>query len=374
MSSVFRRYIDSVANQARDGRRPRAAGIREVAAAAGVSPTTVSHALNGMGRLSEATRQRVIDAAARLEYRANPSARNMRSAASGIIAVINQLSEGASFQASDLEYIMRLNQAICLAAWERDCYPTLLPPGVDAGFLRRIPLDGAILADPVRSDGTLRALDDLGIPAVTVGRDAACSPDRQWWADNDIGAATSGVLDHLAAAGAERVCLVSADTGQSYMTDAVNAYLRWCAERSAPARLHVLSSPFSAEDCFAAVSRECSGPRPADALYLVVEALVRPALDAVADAGLTVPGQVQVAVASDSTVARTGRPALTAVDLHPEEIGAAAVGLLASRMAGEPPRTAFVRANLVVRGSTRPAASPAGGDSTHASSADDGGD
>jgi DNA-binding LacI/PurR family transcriptional regulator len=346
MSCVFRRYIDCVAHQAAEGRRPRAAGIREVAAAAGVSLTTVSHALNGMGRLSEATRQRVIDAAARLEYRANPSARNMRSAASGVIAVINQLSEGASFQASDLEFIMRLNQAICLA--------TLLPPGAGAGFLGRIPLDGAILADPVRSDGTLHALDDLGIPVVTVGRDAACSPDRQWWADNDIGATTSGVLDHLAAAGAESVCLVSADTGQSYMTDAVNSYLRWCGERGASARLHVLASPFSAGDCFAAVSRECSGPRPADALYLVVEALVRPALDAVADAGLTVPGQVQVAVASDSAMARTGRLALTAVDLHPEDIGAAAVGLLASRLAGEPPRTAVVPASLVVRGSTRP--------------------
>jgi DNA-binding LacI/PurR family transcriptional regulator len=354
MSCVFRRYIDCVAHQAAEGRRPRAAGIREVAAAAGVSLTTVSHALNGMGRLSEATRQRVIDAAARLEYRANPSARNMRSAASGVIAVINQLSEGASFQASDLEFIMRLNQAICLAAWERDCYPTLLPPGAGAGFLGRIPLDGAILADPVRSDGTLHALDDLGIPVVTVGRDAACSPDRQWWADNDIEATTSGVLDHLAAAGAESVCLVSADTGQSYMTDAVNAYLRWCGERGASARLHVLASPFSAGDCFAAVSRECSGPRPADALYLVVEALVRPALDAVADAGLTVPGQVQVAVASDSAMARTGRLALTAVDLHPDDIGAAAVGLLASRLAGEPPRTAVVPASLVVRGSTRP--------------------
>ena len=83
------------------------------------------------------------------------------------------------------------------------------------------------------------------------------------------------------------------------------------------------------------MASECSGPRPADALYLVVEALVRPALDAVAEAGLAVPDQVQVVVASDSTVARTGRPALTALDLHPEEIGAAAVGLLASRMAGE---------------------------------------
>jgi DNA-binding LacI/PurR family transcriptional regulator len=358
VSGVFQRYIDPVANPAASGRRPRPAGIREVAAAAGVSPTTVSHALNGMGRLSEATRQHVLDVAARLGYRANPSARNMRSGASGIIAVIDQLSHGASFQASDLEYIMRLNQAICRAAWDADCYPTLLPPGVNKSFLGRIPLDGAILADPVRQDGTLRALDELGIPAVTVGRDGGCEPDRQWWADNDIAAATRGALDHLAAGGAERVCLVSADTGQSYMTDAVDAYLGWSAERGAPTRLRVLGSPFSAADCFAAVSAECAGPRPADALYLVVEALVRPALDAVAEAGLTVPEQVQVAVASDSVVARTGRPALTAVDLHPEEIGAAAVVLLASRMAGEAPRTMLAPASLITRGSTR-AAGPA---------------
>ena len=67
------------------------------------------------------------------------------------------------------------------------------------------------------------------------------------------------------------------------------------------------------------------------------------------------PGQVQVAVASDSAVARTGRPALTAVDLHPEEIGAAAVRLLASRMAGEAPRTMLAPASLITRGSTRSA-------------------
>jgi DNA-binding LacI/PurR family transcriptional regulator len=365
-----------VASPAAGGRRPRSAGIREVAEAAGVSPTTVSHALNGMGRLSDATRRHVLDVAARLEYRANPSARNMRSGASGIIAVINQLSPGATWEAADLEYIMRLNQAICRAAWDHDAYPTLLPPGVDAGFLGRIPLDGAIVADPIRGDGTLRALDELGIPAVTVGRDSeagtsagtgtsADGADRRWWADNDIAAATTAALDHLAAGGAERVCLVSADTDQSYMTDAAQAYLRWSAARGAPARLRVLGRPFSADDCYAAVSAELAGSEPADALYLVVEALIRPALDAVADAGLTVPDQVQVVVASDSAVARTGRPALTALDLHPEAIGIAAVSLLASRMAGEAPRTALVGAELVVRGSTRPAGAdgPASGQS-----------
>ena len=361
MAAACRRYIGRVASPAAGGRRPRSAGIREVAEAAGVSPTTVSHALNGMGRLSDATRQHVLDVAARLEYRANPSARNMRSGASGIIAVINQLSEGASWEAADLEYIMRLTQAICRAAWDHDAYPTLLPPGVDGRFLGRIPLDGAIVADPVRGDATLRALDDLGIPAVTIGRDSTGGADRQWWADNDIAAATTGALGHLAACGAERICLVSADTGQSYMTDAEQAYLRWCEARGVPARLRMLGRPFSAGDCYAAVTSELAGRAPADALYLVVEALIRPALDAVADAGLTVPDQVQVVVASDSAVARTGRPTLTALDLHPEEIGIGAVSLLASRMAGEQPRTALVGAEIVVRGSTRTVGQPTTG-------------
>lgn len=360
LCSAASRYIGQVANQAGDRRRSRAAGIREVAAAAGVSPTTVSHALNGMGRISEATRRHVLEVAARLDYRANPSARNMRSGASGLIAVINQLSEGATWEAADLEYIMRLNQAVGRAAWERDSYPTLLPPGVDAAFLARIPLDGAIVADPVHADPTLRALDELGIPTVTVGRDDGGAgggidgvAGRGWWVDNDIAAATTGALEHLAAGGAERVCLVSADTGQSYLTDAVAAYASWCAARGAASRLHVLPRPVRADDCYAAVARECAGPDRADALYLVVEAHVRPALAAVADAGLTVPGDVQVAVASDSVLARTGRPPLTALDLHPELIGAAVVGLLAARMAGSPARTELVRADLVGRGSTR---------------------
>ncbi len=87
---------------------------------------------------------------------------------------------------------------------------------------------------------------------------------------------------------------------------------------------------------------------------------------------MTVPGQVQVAVASDSAVARTGRPALTAVDLHPEEIGAAAVGLLANRMAGEPPDRVCPRQPLPARGSTRRARQPSRAHD-RASSADDGG-
>jgi DNA-binding LacI/PurR family transcriptional regulator len=57
-------------------RRP--VGLREVARAAGVSVASASVALNGRDGVAEQTRQRVLEAARRLGYRANPQARALR--------------------------------------------------------------------------------------------------------------------------------------------------------------------------------------------------------------------------------------------------------------------------------------------------------
>ena len=69
---------------------------KDVANKAGVSQTTVSYVLNGREDVAipSATRQRVLDAARELGYRANSSARSMRSGRFGSIALL--LSENPS--------------------------------------------------------------------------------------------------------------------------------------------------------------------------------------------------------------------------------------------------------------------------------------
>src|ERR1044072_1167505 len=62
--------------------------IRDVAAAVGMSPTTVSHALNGKGRVDPDTRERIAETARELGYRPNPTARRLRSGRSGAIALL----------------------------------------------------------------------------------------------------------------------------------------------------------------------------------------------------------------------------------------------------------------------------------------------
>lgn len=77
----------SRAETSRRGSRPGRAGIRDVAAAAGVSITTVSDALNGKGRLPDATRRHVREVADRLGYRPSAAARTLRTGKSGLIGL-----------------------------------------------------------------------------------------------------------------------------------------------------------------------------------------------------------------------------------------------------------------------------------------------
>lgn len=64
-------------------------GIHEVARAAGVSTTTVSHALNDRGKVSQATRERVRRVAQELGYRPNRIASALRNRRTGVIGFVS---------------------------------------------------------------------------------------------------------------------------------------------------------------------------------------------------------------------------------------------------------------------------------------------
>lgn len=72
----------------RPGARKPPATIYDIARATGVSPSTVSRALNKPGRLKEATERRIRDAADQLGYRINPMARALPTGKTGTLALL----------------------------------------------------------------------------------------------------------------------------------------------------------------------------------------------------------------------------------------------------------------------------------------------
>src|SRR5262249_56914243 len=82
--------------------------IHDVAKAAGVSVTTVSHALNGKGRVDPATRARVAQVVGTLGYRANRHAQGLRSGRSGALGLLLPVAGAArSDETLRLHFYMR---------------------------------------------------------------------------------------------------------------------------------------------------------------------------------------------------------------------------------------------------------------------------
>jgi len=311
-------------------RRKERVGIREVAAAAGVSNTTVSNALSGKGRLSPATRESIAKVAADLGYRPNANARNLVSGKSGLLGIAVSASAESPFGLGDFDYFIQLLSAATGAAVAGGRALVVEAAATDGQAFHAVELDGAIVVDPVRDDPLLEQLDARGIPVVTTGRrvDTQADSETRYWVDNDHQAATESVLDHMRTSGARRIGLVSSPGVNSYTQDAAAAYRGWCAANDQEPLIALAEGPINEGAGYRAASLLLGAEDRPDAIYATLDQFALGVLLAARELSIEVPRDLMVAGCTDSRASAWATPPLTAVQLNPEEIGRAAVRVL----------------------------------------------
>lgn len=327
-------------------------GIKEVAAAAGVSITTVSHALNGKGRLPAETRERVRDVAEALGYVPSATARSLARGRTGILALTVARAATMPFSLADFDYFAQLMNGASTAALERGYALVLAPAAAGTELLDSVPLDGAIVVDPVRGDRTLAHLRRRGVPVVTTGREPDGADDAPW-IDNDHVAGTRSILDHLAAAGAHRVALITTPPVHSYTIDSQAAYRDWCAGRGSEPEIAIVTGTLTEGEGYSAALELLDRDDPPDGIYATLDRLALGVLLAAHARGVDVPGELLVAGCTDSYASRSA--ALTALSLDPERIGVEAVEALIAvteNRAGPPPHR-YVPTTVIPRASTK---------------------
>jgi DNA-binding LacI/PurR family transcriptional regulator len=324
-------------------------GIQDIAREANVSITTVSHALNGKGRLSPEIRERVRLVAERLGYRANPQARGLATGRTMTLAV-QVGSPQAEVLMPDFRYFAELLNAASARALKLGYGLLLAPAGASPGLIGELAIDGAIIVDPTGEEALLERTD---VPRVTTGR-APGDADDVAWVDNDQRAGARMVLDHFARTGRSRPALLTTSGRQSYVEDAVAEYLDWCREHDfEPLVGRVGEVPTEAAATPAAAGLLSRRPRP-DAIYATLDRMAVGALIACRSAGLSVPEDLAVAAITDTYVLRSADPPVTALDLNAPRIGREAVELLVGLVEGEEPsRAVTVPSRLVKRTSTQ---------------------
>ncbi len=194
-------------------------GIRDLARHLDISIGTVSRALNGKTDVNPATRQRVLDAAARLGYSPNQSGRSLRRGQTDLVGVIVPTgSQGALITPVFLAVLdglrrklqeSRLDLAIFLQGQDEEIF----------GSLRRVTerglVDGLIISNTLRVDPRIDYLLEKRRPFVAFGR--SLSGGDHAWVDPDFEGAAEGAVDRLAELGHRRIALMLGVGETNYM-------------------------------------------------------------------------------------------------------------------------------------------------------------
>lgn len=303
----------------------RRASIRDVAREAGVSPTTVSHALNGKGRVDKKTRERVVEVAERLQYRANQNAINLLKHRSGVLALTIGAPAENPVGLGDMEFFIRYMSGATTTALERG-FTLMLIPSTKADALSGIEIDGAMVIDPVSDDPLVGELRKRHIPVVTSGRD----PDLESssWVDNDLKANSERLLDHMAEQGATRIGMVSPPTLYSYGIDFRAGYLAWCEKHGQEPLVVEAENSITEKGGFEAATALLSRPDAPDAIFAGLDRHALGTLLAAESLGIHVPEDLMLASATDSQQMSSAQPSITALSLSPELVGTRSVEML----------------------------------------------
>jgi len=332
-------------------RRRTTVTLHDVAAAAGVSKSTVSRILDErLPRSESATAERVRRVAAELGYSRDVSAANLRRGRTLTVGVVvPRLTDTvmAMLYESLARACQRTGRFAVVATTDDE--PEADRRAAEALLSRRV--DGLVLSTARADDDFPEQLAARGVPHVlalrTDGRSLASV------GDDELGGYLA--TRHLLDLGHRDVAVVA---GPSYASSAVGrlrGHQRAIAEAGLEVRQdRVVASTFGIESGAAAARRVLElRPRPT-AVFAVNDNTAIGALSTFQGAGLSVPGDLSLVGYNDIPIVSRLSPALTTVRVPFDQIADAALDLLLSQPAHPRDRVRMATPTLIPRGSTRP--------------------
>ncbi|GAA2085215.1 LacI family DNA-binding transcriptional regulator [Actinomadura alba] len=333
--------------------------LKTIAEAVGVSRTTVSNAFSRPDQLNPELRRRILEVAEELDYAGpDPAARTLRRGKAGVIGVL--LTEELSYAFTDpyavaflrglAEIAEAASTSLLLMAWPDEASAERV--------VREAIVDGFVAFCMDEGHPALEALHQRRLPFVIAGEPYVKGVP---FVGIDDRAAAKTLCTHLLRLGHRRLAVLQAthpriNMDTAHMSSAI-------ADRLAGYRDAVLDAGLSWDDVAVRPtthSREGgrSGaaqlldlyPRPT-AIIATTDLIALGALQAVAERGLTVPGNVSIAGFDD--IPEAGEAGLTTIRQPKSEKGRTVGRLLLEETIGNAPRI-LMPYELITRSSTSP--------------------
>lgn len=285
------------------------ATIKDVAARAGISYTTVSHVVNGTRPVSDPVRSKVEAAIAELGYVPSGVARSLRVRATGTLGLLVPNASNP--------YFAELARGIEDHA-ERNGYSVILCNSDDdtdkqLRYLRVLlerRIDGLIVATVASDAAFAEALANLRVPLVLVDRSLDGVSADQLRVDHEQGAYLA--TRHLLELGHRRIACIGGPASTQVAQLRAAGYRRALDEAGIEAQA-VVDCPFTSPAGHAAAQALLAGEQRPTAIFAGNDMIALGVLRAAAERQLHVPQQLSVVGFDDIEVSRYLHPALTTV-------------------------------------------------------------
>ena len=200
--------------------------LKQLSRVLGLSPTTVSRALNGYSEVSEATRQRVVAAAAELGYKPNFAARRLALQKSETVGIIYPPDVGELGDPRFLEVVGGLTERfgelgidlLIVTTRQQDELSTY------ARMVQGRRVDSLLVARTRVDDSRIDYLLEAGFPFIAYGRTSRS--DEHPWFDFDNALGTELAMQRLLGFGHRRIAYVQAPQALSFAAQRFDGYRR----------------------------------------------------------------------------------------------------------------------------------------------------
>jgi DNA-binding LacI/PurR family transcriptional regulator len=338
--------------------------LRDVAKRAGVSVGSASQAFGRPELVSDDVRTRVLAAAEALGYPGpDPAARRLRTGRAGAVGLI--FAERLAYQFTDPAAPAFL-RGVARALQESPTGLLLIPDSRQreetARTVSAAAVDGFLIYSAPQNDPRVEAALARRLPVVTVDQPRGAETP---FVGIDDRAAARSAAEHLRGLGHDRVAVLTFITALDaagtltldMSVERLEGYREGLGEAWNPTLVHTVR-PNATEPARRATLELLRTTDPPTAILAMSDILALGALEAAAELGLALPGELSVVGFDDSPAAVHATPPLTSVAQPQEEKGRLAAQWLMEEIdADQPPgwhTQTILPTQLVVRASTTP--------------------
>lgn len=302
--------------------------IKDVAALAGVSPSTVSRTCKNNPSISEETKERVRKAMAELGYEPNFQASNLASQNSRTIGIILPASAKEVYENS---FYLEAIQGISHYCNGRQYMPTIVTGQDEAEILdavrsmsRSDKVDGFIILYSKKEDPVIDYLFNEGLLYILIGK-ATQYTNQTIYIDNDNLLAGREAAEYLYQLGHRRIAYLGSDSSLMFSADRKAGYQLALASHQLPVRPEYCVEVKNVSENNEEVIRGLLMQKDRPTAILVSDDILAVSLERVClENHLAIPEDLSIISFNNSLFARLTSPQLTSIDIGAGQLGSEA--------------------------------------------------